>query len=73
MAHINELSEQLIVLLLITTGLLLTPLILSLWRNELIRFDKMKRLESDLNIERMEIPAFYIFTRCLDKHRPRYH
>ena len=27
----------------------------------------------DLNIERMEIPAFYIFTMCLDKHRPRYH
>ena len=84
MAHVNELSEQLIVLLFITTGMLLTPLIfiaLDYWsgirkahkRNELIRSDKMKRFGSDLNIERMEIPAFYIFTMCLDKHRPTYH
>lgn len=54
MAELNQLSEQLIVLLFVTTGMLLTPLIfiaLDYWsgirkakkRGEKIRSDKMKR------------------------------
>ena len=54
MAELNHLSEQLIVLLFVTTGMLLTPLIfiaLDYWsgirkakkRGEKIRSDKMKR------------------------------
>ena len=54
MAELNQLSEQLIVLLFVTTGMLLTPLIfiaLDYWsgirkarkRNDPIRSDKMKR------------------------------
>ena len=54
MAELNQLSEQLIVLLFVTTGMLLTPLIfiaLDYWsgirkakkRGEKIRRDKMKR------------------------------
>lgn len=54
MAELNNLSEQLIVLLFVTTGMLLTPLIfiaLDYWsgirkarkRNDPIRSDKMKR------------------------------
>ena len=54
MAELNKLSEQLIVLLFVTTGMLLTPLIfiaLDYWsgirkakkRGEKIRSDKMKR------------------------------
>ena len=54
MAELNQLSEQLIVLLFVTTGMLFTPLIfiaLDYWsgirkarkRNDPIRSDKMKR------------------------------
>ena len=60
MAELNQLSEQLIVLLFVTTGMLFTPLIfiaLDYWsgirkankRGDPIRSDKMKRTV-DINV-----------------------